>query len=283
MILGRIRTELDSLPTALRKVGTAILAEPDNAAHWTIDVLAERSGSSQASVTRFARIFSFDGYPQLRVALAAESGRVEQAKWGNGLSHDIGPDDKIESVLAVMASDDARLIQETAAGLDPAIVGAVADKIVQADRLLLFGSASSGHMARLGAGQFREIGIPAWGHTDSHEALSHTSLLSPSDIVIGLSHQGRTREVLEPLAEAADKGATTVAITSFPRSALADLAEFVLLTGARATTLRRGSLSVVHSQLFVIDALYVAVAQRTYERTTEGFRRTMQALDSHRV
>lgn len=283
MILGRIRTEAESMPVALRRVGEAILADPGAAAHWTIDVLADRSGSSQASVTRFARAFGFDGYTKLRVALASEAGRAEQANWGNGFSHDIGPEDKLDAAVTMMAADDARQVQETAVGLDLAALEAVAERIGQASRVLLFGAASSGHVARLGAAQFREIGIPAWGHTDTHEALSHAALLGPGDVAVGFSHSGRTSEVLEAATEAAAHGAAIAAITSFPRAALAGIADHVLLTGAREATVRRGSLTVVHSQLFVIDALYVATAQRTYERTTEGFRRTQQALDSHRV
>jgi DNA-binding MurR/RpiR family transcriptional regulator len=282
MILGRIRTELESLPVALRRVGEAILADPAAAANWAISVLARYSGSSPASVTRFARAFGFDGYTQLRVALAAEAGRAEQAGWGVSFGHDIGPEDKLEWALAAVAADDARLIQETLASLDPAGVDAVAEKIAGAGRLLLFGSGSSGHVARLGASHFREIGVPAWGHTETHDALSHASMLVPGDVAIGLSHQGRTSEVLQAVAEAAGQGATTVAVTSFARSPLASRAEHVLLTGAREMRLRRGALSAVHSQLFVIDALYIAVAQRTYQRTTEGFRRTRQAIDRHR-
>lgn len=282
MVLGRIRTELESLPEALRRVGQAILADPGSAASWTIDVLAEHSGSSQASVTRFARTFGFDGYTQLRIALGTEAGRAEQANWGVGFGHGIGPHDKLESALLVMASDDARVIQQTAVDLDTAIVDAIADKIATIRQLLMFGSASSGHMARIGAGQFREIGVPAWGHTDIHEALVQASLAGPDDVAIGFSHGGSTREALEFLAEAARHGATTVAVTSLPRSPLALRADFVLLTGARENTVRRGTLTVAHSQLFVIDALYVAVAQRTHERTAEAFRLTLQALDHHR-
>src|SRR5690606_28380158 len=102
-------------------------------------------------------------------------------------------------------------------------------------------------------------------------------------VAIGFSHQGRTREVLESMAEADGHGATTVAITSFTRSQLAELADLVLTTATRETTFRPSGLAAVHSQLFVLDVVYVAVAQRTYERATEAFDRTIKALDSHRV
>lgn len=57
----------------------------------------------------------------------------------------------------------------------------------------------------------------------------------------------------------------------------------MLTTASRETTFRLGGLAAVHSQLFVLDAVYVAVAQRTYERTSEAFERTVRALESHRV
>jgi len=274
MILGRIRTELQSLPLALRRVGETILSDPAMGTNWTIGALAERSGSSPASVTRFATAFGFDGYQQLRVALAAEVGRAEHAGWGTEFGHDIGPDDKLESALAVIAADDARVVRQTAAELDPQLVDAVGEKISHSDQLLMFGSASSGHMAGLGAGLFREIGVPAWSHTDIHEALSHAALLGERSVAIGVSHHGRTSEVIETITQAGERGATTVAITSIPRSPLAELADYVLLTGARETTIRRGSLSVAHSQLLVLDALYVAVTQRTYD--AKALQRTLR-------
>ncbi len=57
----------------------------------------------------------------------------------------------------------------------------------------------------------------------------------------------------------------------------------MLTTASRETTWRLGGLAAVHSQLFVLDAVYVAVAQLTYERTNEAFERTISAVESHRV
>ena len=75
------------------------------------------------------------------------------------------------------------------------------------------------------------------------------------------------------LAEAGSRGATTIALTSFPRSPLAELADIVLLTASQATTFRPDALSARHPQLVVLDLLYIAVAQRTHERAHAAFRR----------
>ncbi len=281
--LGRIQTELPGLPEALRRVGQAIIADPAVAARSTITELGRRSGSSPATVTRFCRFFGFAGYAELRVAIATETGRAAQAHWGAGVGREIGPDDPLTSVVEVMATADARLIQETAAQLDLGVVGKVADAILGAGRVLMFGVSTSGAVAAMLEGRLRRIRVPCWSFTDPHDALADAALLSAGDVAIGISHRGRTREVLESLAEAGAHGATTVAVTSFARSPLAEAADLVLTTASRATTFRPGGLAAVHSQLFVLDVVYVAVAQRTFERTGEAFELTIRAVESHRV
>ncbi|UBU15507.1 MurR/RpiR family transcriptional regulator [Nonomuraea gerenzanensis] len=281
--LARVETELPGLPEALRRVGEVILGDPAEAARSTIIALAERAGSSPATVTRFCRAFGFSGYAELRVALATETGRAAQAGWGAGVGHEIGPDDPLDAAIEVMAAADTRLIQDTAAGLDLDVLARVADAIVAAPRVLLVGVSTSGIVANMLEGWLRRIGISGWSAGDAHVALSEAALLKAGDVAIGISHRGRTREVMETLAEAGSHGALTVAVTSFARSPLAELADLVLTTASRETTFRLGGLAAVHSQLFVLDAVYVAVAQRTYERTNEAFERTISAVESHRV
>ncbi|RBQ14423.1 RpiR family transcriptional regulator [Spongiactinospora rosea] len=283
-VLGRIQAELPGLPEALRRVGELILADPGEAARSTIITLAERSGSSPATVTRFCRVFGFAGYAELRVSLATETGRAAQANWGRGVGRDIGPTDPLDTAIETMAASDSRLIQETAAQLDTDMVAKVAEAIVSARRVLLFGVSISGAVAGMLEARLRRISIPCWSHTDAHEALADASLLAAQDVAIGISHRGRTREVLEALAEAGAHGATLVAVTSFARSPLAELSDLVLTTAGRdIKTFRPGGLAAVHSQLFVLDAVYVAVAQRTYERSRDAYELTINAVESHRV
>ncbi|GAA0945489.1 MurR/RpiR family transcriptional regulator [Nonomuraea longicatena] len=281
--LRRVETELPSLPEALRRVGEVILDDPAEAARSTIITLAERAGSSPATVTRFCRAFGFSGYAELRVALATEMGRAAQAGWGAGVGHEIGPDDPIESAIQVMAQEDARILQDTAAQLDPAIVTEVAEAIVAARRVLLVGVSTSANVASMLEGRLRRIGIPVWSTGDPHVALADAALLAEGDVAVGISHRGRTREVMETLVEASGHGATAVAVTSSARSPLADLADLVLTTASWEPAFRLGGLTAVHSQLLVLDAVFVAVAQRTYERTNEAFHLTINAVESHRV
>jgi DNA-binding MurR/RpiR family transcriptional regulator len=282
-LLGRLRIEGPTMPEALARIAETILADPETAAHASIVDLAERTGTSTATVTRFSRALGFKGYANLRVAIATETGRAEQARWETDISGDIAPDDALDGVLKVIAAADTRAIQATAAGLDMADVERVAAAVAGAGRVEIFGLGSSGTAGREMAFRLERIRVPVWSRSDSHTALTNAALLGPGDVAIGLSHSGRTREVIETLAEAADHGALTVAVTSYPRSPLAEIAGVVFTTAVHETTFRLAALSALHSQLLVLDLIYVAVAQRTYERTTEAFELTVRAVDAHRV
>jgi DNA-binding MurR/RpiR family transcriptional regulator len=282
-LLGRVKIERHEMPEALRKVADAILDSPAEAARLTIVDLAERSGTSTATITRFCRAMGFAGYAELRVAIATETGRVAQQTWQTDIGQEILPDDGLERVLGVVAGNDIRLIQETGDQLDLAVVEKVAQAVARAGRVLLFGVSSSAAVASEMEYRLQRMRVPTWSRSDAHSALTDAALLGQGDVAIGISHSGRTREVIEVLAEAGSHGAITVAVTSHPRSPLAEVAELVLTTSSRETTFRSDGFAAIHSQLLVLDVVYVSVAQQTYERTRQAFDVTVRAVAGHRL
>ncbi|MFC7762892.1 MurR/RpiR family transcriptional regulator [Catellatospora bangladeshensis] len=56
-----MRMELPNLPDALQRVAEQILEDPALAAQASIVDLAERAGTSTATVTRFCRVLGFRG------------------------------------------------------------------------------------------------------------------------------------------------------------------------------------------------------------------------------
>jgi DNA-binding MurR/RpiR family transcriptional regulator len=131
--------------------------------------------------------------------------------------------------------------------------------------------------------RMHRIGIASWTWSDVHNGLMSAALLGPGDVAIALSHSGRSTETVDMLAQARAGGATTVAITNFSTSPIADVAEHLLCTSVRETSYRSGEMSARHSQFLVLDLLYLAVAQRTHERATETWTRAADAVAPHRT
>lgn len=282
-VLARVRAMLPEFTGALQRVAEQVLADPAGAARATIVELGERSGTSPATITRFCRAMGFEGYADLRLGIAGETGRAARAAgWTVDIGREILPTDPLDRVLGHMLAADAKALQDTAAQLDLEAVEKAAEAIANSSRVDIYGASGS---ALVGAEmQFclHRIGVAAWAWTDVHNGLASSALLRAGDVALGISHSGQTQETIEMIAEAGSHGATTIALTSFPRSPLADVADIVLLTAAQATTFRPDALSARHPQLVVLDLLYVAVAQRTYERAHSAFQKTARAVAGHR-
>jgi DNA-binding MurR/RpiR family transcriptional regulator len=282
-VLLRVRARLPEFTGALQRVAEQVLADPSGAARATIVELAERSGTSPATVTRFCRALGFEGYADLRLGIAAETGRARSAGWTVDIGREIQPTDPLDRVLGQIMAADTRAMHDTATLLDLAEVERAADAIAGALRVNIFGASGSALVGEEMQFSLHRIGIAAWAWTDVHNGLASAALLRAGDVALGVSHSGATRETIEMLAEAGSHGATTIALTSFPRSPLAELADIVLLTATQATTFRPDALSARHPQLVVLDLLYIAVAQRTHDRAHAAFQRTAQAVDGHKA
>src|SRR5215207_1286478 len=91
-VLVRVRTLLPEFTGALQRVAEQVLADPAAASRATIVELAERSGTSPATVTRFCRALGFDGYADLRLGIASETGRGSRsAGWTVDIGREILP------------------------------------------------------------------------------------------------------------------------------------------------------------------------------------------------
>jgi DNA-binding MurR/RpiR family transcriptional regulator len=282
-VLVRVRKHLPEFTGALQRVAEQVLSDPAAASRATIVELAERSGTSPATVTRFCRALDFDGYSDLRLGIAAETGRSRSAGWTVDIGREIQPSDPLERVLGQIMAADTQAMHNTAALLDLAEVERAAIAIAGASRVNIFGASGSSLVGEEMQFSLHRIGVPAWAWTDVHNGLASAALSRVGDVALGISHSGQTGETIELLAEAGSHGATTIALTSFPRSPLAEVADIVLLTATQATTYRPDALSARHPQLVVLDLLYVAVAQRTHERSHVAFQRTAQAVHGHKA
>jgi DNA-binding MurR/RpiR family transcriptional regulator len=283
-VLARVRAKLPEFTGALQRVAEHILSDPAAAARSTIVELAERSGTSPATITRFCRAMDFEGYADLRLGIAAETGRMARsAGWTVDIGREIQPTDPLSRVLGQIMAADTQAMHDTAALLDLAEVERAAASIAGASRVDIYGASGSALVGGEMQFSLHRIGVAAWAWTDIHNGLASAALLRTGDVALGISHSGQTRETIEMLAEAGSHGATTVALTSFPRSPLAEVADIVLLTASQATTFRPDALSARHPQLVVLDLLYIAVAQRTHDRAHAAFQRTAQAVAGHKT
>ncbi|GHH81272.1 transcriptional regulator [Streptomyces sulfonofaciens] len=281
-LIPRLRALRPELSGASARVADRLLADPAGAAAMTIQELAAAAHTSAATVTRVCRRAGLDGYAELRISLATESGREAGGAWRADLGEDIDVADPLERVLAVIAARDAAAIHDTVTGLDTATLEAACDALAGARRVDLYGVGGSAIVATELQLRLHRIGCAAWAWAEVHSALTSASQLGPRDVAVGISHTGETAETCRPLAVAGARGATTIALTNASGSTLARTAGTVLTTSVRTVSLRPDFLAARHSQLIVLDALYLGVAQRSYGRTVAALEATAATIAEHR-
>ncbi|MBV2365542.1 MurR/RpiR family transcriptional regulator [Streptomonospora nanhaiensis] len=280
----RIRSLLPSLAPAEQRVAQRIIADPEGVAASSITQLAKDCATSEATVIRFCRTIDFTGYRELRLALAAEAGQAR----GAGISTrefagDINPDDTLVTVVQKIAYTDARAVEDTAVQLDIEVLQAVVERMAVARRIDIYGVGASGFVAADLQQKLHRIGITSFAWSDTHVMLTSAALLCEDDVALAVSHTGTTIDTIDALTEARRRGATTVAITNFPRSPISEAADHVLTTAARETTFRSGATASRLAQLTVIDCLFVGLAQSRYADSRSALATTYDAVRGLRV
>ncbi|MFJ9953238.1 MurR/RpiR family transcriptional regulator [Kitasatospora sp. NPDC091207] len=283
-LMVRLRGRLPSLSPVERAVAERVLADPPGAAALSISQLAAEAGVSDTSVTRFCRTIGLRGYPDLRLALAAAqvAAAVEFAV-RVGADGDITAGDDTRTVVTKVARLTARAAEDTAAQLDLDALDTVVDALASARRIEVYAAGAGAVVAADLEYKLQHLGLVCAAHSDVHRALMGAAHLTAADVALGISYSGRTPEVLDPVTEAARRGATTVALTSDPGSPLAAAVARVLTFAGRESELRTGATVSRTAQLTVVDCLYVRLAQRLDTQAADALDRTHQAVTRGRA
>jgi DNA-binding MurR/RpiR family transcriptional regulator len=280
--LVRIRSLLPGLARAEQRVAKVVLDNPSSVARRSITEVADAAGTSETTVTRFCKAIGVGGYPELRIALAADTARTEM-RIDRDLGGEIAPEDDLATVVGKVTFADARAVEETAAQLDTEELQRVVEAVAAAGRVDVYGVGASAFVAADLQQKLHRIGRVCFAWNDTHIMLTSAAVLGPGDVAVGISHTGATTDTVESLREARRAGATTVALTNYPTSPVTEVADFVLTTAARETTFRSGAMASRIAQLTVIDCLFIGVAQRHLDRSMKALDDTREAVGTHRL
>jgi len=280
---NRIRSRWDDLPAASQRVASVVLEDPRVVLDLGVNELAERAGTSAATVTRFCRQIGYTGFIALRMSVATELGRTSVRPPDHvDIGRAFGPDDTAEDVRSTLLAGTIRSLQETAASIDLVQLRRLAEALSRSRHVDLYGVGSSALAADALAGRLYRIGVVCNVWSEVHAGLTSAVLQTEDCVAIGYSHTGRTAETITMLEEAGRHGSMTVAVTNDPTSPLAERADLVIQTSAFERFLQPDDLAAYYSQVYVGDLLYVLTAQVDFDRTSRHLAASARAVAPHR-
>lgn len=273
----QIRMKLPSLTPLEGKVAADILGRRDITPDTSLREVAEGSGVSEAMVVKVAKKLGFAGFREFRSGLIDYYGS-ESAN----LHSEISADDTAGEVVQKVFRTAMQALEETFAILDLEAFERAADYLHRARQRDFYGLGGSAQIARDVSHKFLRIGIRTSVFDDAHMMMMSAALLTPDDVVVAYSHSGTTAAVIDALELARRSGARTIAVTNYADSPLARLADVVLCSTAQNSPLLGENATARIAQLNLLDALFVATAQRDRKTADANLSRTMRAVQSKR-
>ncbi len=278
-VFTRINREYYQLTGAERKIADHIMLQRQNCQYMSISELAEVAEVAEATVSRFCRRLGYKGYSAFKLAVA---GAASGAKPVNPLYGEIAAEDDVSEMCRKLCAADVEAITQTMNMLDPASVSAAADLLVGAERVLCMGLGGSMVLAQEAAHLFSTAMPNFYAVSDAHFQAIRCAMLSPTDVVLYYSYSGSTKDLVDVMKIAQERGAKTILITRFPKSPGAACADVVLECGARESPLQMGSVAARMGQLYLTDVLFNEVCRRDMEVCRQRRRMVADALaDKH--
>lgn len=244
---------LPELSEAEQTLGRYILCNPRAMTTMSAAELAQAAGVSEATVFRLCRHLKLGGYATLR-----EQIRQAVDKTGESFVVPVGVHDVADSELGAVGSVayiGMRVLAD-AAVIDDAVMLRAARAIAQSRRLVVCGmGAVTSRIAELAAFGFQHIGLTVMSWVDSEVKNATPDKFQATDVVLGISHSGGNVSVKRFIELAKGASATTIALTNYASSPVAQAADINLVTSYREPTVQNLELLPRVSQLMVIQVL----------------------------
>lgn len=276
-LLKHIAEKRPSLSPAERRVADVALQRPDELIYASLAVVAADAGVSEPTVVRFCRSVGCAGFQDLKLQLAQTiASHFPYADLP--IASDAGVVDYATKVFDATLDTLVRLRRD----LDVAAVERAVEHLTAARRIEFYGLGASGFVAQDAQHKFFRLPVPCVAYTDTHMQAMAAAALGKGDVVVAISHTGRTRELLESVAVAHASAATIIAITN-RTSPLATRADVVIGVDVPEDTDLYTPMTSRIAHLAVIDVLALGAALRGKRRTAERLRHMKEILVRKRV
>ncbi len=252
---ARLSAFMASGSAARRRLAEYILRHPIRVAALSIEDLAQATGVSAPTISRFARELAFGGFAELRMAVA------------DSMQALLDPVAKLRLQLE-MAGSPARssdmliTIQEQVQRLDTPIlaaqVTAIAEAVVKARAIHVMGFGLSSHVAALlvlGLQPYCANVTTVVDFGGTEVAAGRLMGTGPGDVLIAITFPRYAKDIVNLTRYARDRGAKVFALTDSAASPIAPLADITLIAPSDHPTLS----SSMAAAVAVIETLVATV------------------------
>lgn len=272
------------MPESCRRVARFIADNPLNVASMTIDELARASNSSKSAVVRLCKLSGYSGYRDLRHALLENRGVLRGSAL---LGFDVPENTTATSSPLGVAREVIRInlevLQETLLLVEDEPFSEAVSAILNAKQVIFVGFGSSAPVAQDAYQRFLRLSVPAVVCSDPHVLASMVANVGPDSVLFCITYSGTSRDIVDALESATERGCSTITLTSAPYSPCAKLSSIILVSAVRKKPFSAETVASRIAQLAVIDVLCAIIALKKEPELEETTRRINEELDKKRI
>ena len=260
-ILKILGAKLESMTQADRQIAQFIIDHPERMLTLSSAALAEATGRSQSSVVKFSQKLGYGGYQQLKLAV----NKAKALEWhapGGVIHGTIDASDSYVTILQKLIGSKLLSMRETLAANNEQTIDSAVDALVNGRKVQLAGVGASSLVAKDFSYKLLKLGRTVLIESDSHIQISNASALNEADVLLALSHSGRSLETLRIAEVAKQRGATIISMTGLQPNPLLGLADIHLFTVADEERVRSSAITSRDAQLMLMDMLFILLVRR---------------------
>ena len=254
-------------------VADYLLQHADEAQYLSISSLARECNVAEATVFRFCRALGFDGYHEMRIALAQANATGTMSS-----QRELQPGASTETLFEHASARLFTAINGTQNALSAEAVDEAARMLREAKQVFCFGQGGSMLLANDICARFASLSTKFRTSGDSHLQLLTAGLMNEADVVLFVSYSGATRDMMETLRTAKAAGAKIILLTHYEDSPGASLADVVLRCGAQESPLDSGSIPIKVAVLYVGEVLVLRYILDSPEQANTAQELTSEVL-----
>lgn len=267
-LIPHIRMKQEQMTVTERRIIDYLLNPSNLDFQTSLKNIATDLDVSEALIVKVAKLLGFKGFRELRTVLS------EQLQQQDIEQFELSQQDTTQDLIDKVFNLSYQTISEGRAIVSPEIMEQAAKCFFNARQRDLYAAGGSNTICDDIFHKFLRIGVRCNSYRDIHFMMMSASLLSEQDVVLVVSHSGKTSDLLRATKIAKENGAKIICITHSNISPIAELADFVICTPAPDSPLLGKNASARILQLILVDAFFVSVAKQDIVFSEQNLEKT---------
>lgn len=259
-----------------RRIAEYIAQHYAQAMFMTAAALGAECGISESTVVRFATAMGYEGYPELREALASLVRQRLTSEQRFAIASNLSED----AVLSTVLHNDQQNIRKTVEALSQKDFDEVVSRLLGARRIYVMGLRSAAPLAQFLYLYLHQIlDEVVLVQNTLGDVFEEIARIGNQDVLVGISFPRYSSRTLECMRFARQNGAQVIGLTDGDMSPLREVSDVCLC----ACTDMASFVDSLSAPLSVINALIVSVGLRRREELSVHFKRLEDIWNAHSV